>query len=98
MQLYEIIWKDQIVHKLTSKHHVMPEEVEQVLFSRPHTRYVEHGRVRGEDLYVAYGRTEAGRYLVVFFLHKFQNTALPISARDMTLSERRYYERQKKTP
>ena len=96
MRLYEIIWKDEMVNKLASKHQVMPEEVEQVLFSRPHTRYAEHGRVAGEDLHVAYGRTEAGRYLIVFFLHKAQHGALPISARDMTCSERRYDERQKK--
>ena len=56
----------------------------------------EKGHVRGEDLYVAYGQTDGGRYLVVFFIHKHQSVALPISARDMTQSERRYYERQKK--
>jgi len=39
--------------------------------------------------------TYEGRYLIVFFIHKHGNAALPISARDMTTSERRYYERQK---
>ena len=38
---------------------------------------------------------DAGRYLVVFFISKPQNMALPISARDMTNSERRYYNGQK---
>jgi len=97
MRLYEIIWKDQIVNKLAWKHHIAPEEVEQALFSKPHMRYVEHGRVTGEDLYAAYGRTEAGRYVLVFFLYKSRHIALPISARDMTKSERRYYERQKES-
>ena len=45
----------------------------------------------GEDLYVAYGQTAAGRYLVVFFILKYQTAALPISAREMTQAERRYY-------
>jgi uncharacterized DUF497 family protein len=50
--------------------------------------------VKGEDLYAAYGQTSGGRHLIVFFIRKEQTAALPISARDMTDSERRYYERQ----
>lgn len=96
MQLHEVIWRDQFVDKIESKHQVTTDEVEQVLFAEPHVRRAEKGRVKGEDLYVAYGQTEAGRYLVVFFIHKRRVAALPISARDMTVSERRYYERQKK--
>jgi uncharacterized protein len=95
MQLYEIIWKNRFVDKIEGKHRVTIDEVEQVLFSKPHTRRAEKGRVKGEDLYVAYGQTASGRYLVVFFVYKYQKAALPISARDMTESERRYYERQK---
>lgn len=51
-------------------------------------------RIAIEDLYAAYGQTDAGRYLIIFFVRKNQTSALPISARDMTESERRYYERQ----
>ena len=94
MRLYEIIWKDYIVNKLAYKHRLTPSEVEEALFSRPHIRYAEQGKISGEDLYAAYGRTEAGRYIVIFFLYKPRNAALPISARDMTDSERRYYEKQ----
>lgn len=96
MYLHEVIWKDRFMVKIVDRHGVTTEEVEEVLFSKPHVRRAEKGRVAGEDLYVAYGRTEAGRYLVIFFIRKRQAAALPISARDMTLSERRYYERQKK--
>jgi hypothetical protein len=96
LRLYEIIWKDTFVVKLADRHGVTTDEVEDVLFSTPHVRRAERGRVKGEDLYAAYGQTEAGRYLVVFFIRKRQTAALPISARDMTLSERRYYEGQKK--
>ncbi len=49
---------------------------------------------KGENLYVAYGQTNSGRYLIVFFVRKNKTAALPISARDMTQSERRYYEQQ----
>jgi uncharacterized protein len=92
MQLSEVIWKEQFVEKLAFKHGVTTDEVEQVLFSYPHIRKAQKGKIKGENLYVAYGQT--GRYLVVFFIYKNQIAALPISARDMTESERRYYERQ----
>ena len=95
MRLYEVIWKEAFVDKLERKHRVMPEEVEDVLFSRPHIRRAEKGHVQGEDLYVAYGQTAVGRYLVVFFILKYQTAALPISAREMTPAERRYYAQQR---
>ena len=97
MRLYEVIWKEVFVDKLEHKHRVMPDEVEQVLFSKPFIRRAEKGRVQGEDVYVAYGQTTAGRYLVVFFILKYQMAALPISARDMTQAERRYYAQQRQT-
>jgi uncharacterized DUF497 family protein len=41
-------------------------------------------------------RTEyISRYVVVFFIRKRRTAALPISARDMTPAERRYYHEQK---
>jgi hypothetical protein len=95
MRLYEVIWKEDFVDKIERKHRVTPEEVEYVLFSRPHMRRAEKGRVQGEDVYVAYGQTAAGRYLIVFFILKYQMAALPISARDMTQAERRYYAQQR---
>jgi uncharacterized DUF497 family protein len=67
-----------------------------VLFAQPHIRLAEKGRVKDEHVYVAYGQTNVGRYLVVFFIYKRRAAALPISARDMTSSERRYYNEQKK--
>lgn len=93
MHLYEVIWKDEFADKIEGKHDVSKEEVEKVLFDNPHVRRVEKGRIKGEDLYAAYGQTEAGRYLIVFFVKKLRNAALPISARDMTVTERTYYAR-----
>ena len=95
MKLYEVIWKERFVEKIADKHAVTIEEVEDVLFSNPHVRRAEKGRVKGEDLYVAYGQTDAGRYLIVFFIRKRRAAALPILARDMTRPERRYYNEQK---
>ena len=96
MKVYEVIWKERFVEKLADKHDVFTDEVEEILFSSPHVRRAEKGRIKGENLYAAYGQTEVGRYLVVFFIRKRRYAALPISARDMTPAERRYYNAQKK--
>ncbi|MFH1635338.1 MAG: BrnT family toxin, partial [Chloroflexota bacterium] len=58
-------------------------------------RFHEKGHVRGEDMYTVLGQSEAGRYLIVFFIFNPANRALIISARNMNRSERRYYERRK---
>jgi uncharacterized protein len=95
LRIYEVIWKDKFVEKIAVKHGLVTDEVEKVLFSDPHVRMAEKGRIKDENLYAAYGRTGAGRYLIVFFIRKRRIAALPISARDMTPSERRYYREQK---
>ncbi len=95
MRLYDVLWNDEFVAKIEQKHGVSTVEVEEVLFSRPHVRRAEKGKVKGEHLYVAYGQTSEGRYLVVFFIRKPRSAALPISAREMTRAERRYFHEQK---
>ena len=57
MQLHEVIWKDRFIEKLEAKHQVRTEEVEQILFGKPHVRRARKGHVRGENLYTAYGQT-----------------------------------------
>ncbi len=97
MKIREVIWKLQFVEKLLVKHNITTEEAEEVIFMSSHVLRVEKGKVKGEDVYEAFGQTASGRYLVVFYIKK-SNAALPISARDMTESERRYYGKRKKTP
>jgi len=97
MQLDEVIWKEVFAEKIESKHAVSIDEVEQILFGNSFFRRVEKGRIRGEDLYIAYGQTITGRYLVVFFVWKRRTTALPISARNMTDVERRYHDHERPT-
>lgn len=53
--------------------------------------FVEKGDVSEEDVYLALGQTESGRYLSVFFIYKKNKDALVISARDMAKKERRRY-------
>ncbi len=92
MRVTEVIWKQRFVEKLLIKHDVTTEEAEEVLRSKSLFRRTAKGRVKGEDVYAALGQTLSGRYLVVFFIDKGRGVALPISARDMDSSERRYYE------
>jgi hypothetical protein len=95
LRLYDFIWNAKFISKIEEKHGVSPEEVEEVLFSSPHVRRAEKGKVKGEHLYVAYGQRAQGRYLVVFFIRKPRAAALPISALEMTRAERKYYHEQK---
>jgi uncharacterized DUF497 family protein len=90
-----IIWKDQFVEKLAEKHGVSLTEAEDVLSSKSHIRKMSKGQVKGENVYAAYGQTEGGRYLIVFYILKLTGAILPISARDMDDAERKYYGRQK---
>jgi uncharacterized DUF497 family protein len=91
VRIREIIWLPEIVEKLEQKHHVLPHEVRELLNNRPRIFFRETGYVEGEHLYEALGRTDAGRYLAVFFIRKPAEKALIISARDMTATERRRY-------
>ena len=91
MKITNLFWLDNIVEKLARKHRTEPHEVEEVLFSRPHFRFIEKGQRAGEDLYAAYGRTHSGRKLTVFFIRKKTGTALIVSAREMTAAEWRSY-------
>ena len=91
MQIKDIVWLPDIVDKLDWKHNIAPEEVEEVFLSRPQYRFIERGKIQGEDLYAALGQTEAGRYLIVYFIYKVSGAALVISARDMNVGERKRY-------
>jgi len=94
MDIDDFVWLPDIVEKLIVKHDVTQNETEEVFFNRPHFRFVEAGHRPGEDVYAAGGQTDAGRYLIVFFVHKRAHTALILSARDMDRKERRYYDRK----
>ncbi len=84
MQIDELLWLDEVVDKLARKHDISPDEVRQVFETGPYFRYISKGRrSKDENVYAAYGQTEEGRYLSVFFIRKIGGAALIISARDM---------------
>ncbi len=85
---------DQIIDKLAVKHRVATNEVEEVLSNKPKFRFVEKGDREGENVYLALGKTDAGRYLTVLFIYKFSSQALILSARDIAKKERKLYDRK----
>lgn len=95
MKINGILWLEDIAEKLLRKHHVDMCEVVEMLQGCPLFRYVEKGHKRGEDVYAAFGQSDAGRYLTVYFIYKKKNQALILSARDMTPAERRLHEKNK---
>ena len=91
VKINKIIWKETFVEKIESKHHVTMFEVEEILHGKKKVYRIEKGDVKGEDVYLALGKTCTGRFLSVFFILKKNHNVLPISARDMDSKERRKY-------
>ncbi|MBI2918362.1 MAG: BrnT family toxin [Chloroflexi bacterium] len=90
-----LLWKpDRVAH--IARHSLTAEEVEEVVFDDPGRR-VFRGPRSERDLnryiYYVYGRTQAGRYLIVVLLDEGMGQALPVTARDMTSKERERYGR-----
>jgi len=87
----EIIWFESVVEKLQSKHSVSQNEVREVFEDNARFFFVEEGNFQGEDIYSAMGRTDAGRYLIIFFIYKKNKDAIILSARQMTSKEKKRY-------
>ncbi len=95
MKINGIIWLEDIVEKLWQKHGVEENEVVEVLKNKStRFRFIEKGHREGENVYAALGQTDAGRYIVVFFVYKKYHQVLVVSARNMTKTERKRYERK----
>jgi uncharacterized DUF497 family protein len=95
MQIDYIVCPENIEEKLAKKHHVIVRDVRQTLLNNPRIRFAEKGYTEGEDVYAAFGQTFGGRYLSIFFIFKpTDNTAIIISARDMSQKERKSYARK----
>jgi uncharacterized DUF497 family protein len=93
MYIDDFIRLPDILDKLIVKHHVTQDEAEEIFFNQPRYRFVETGHRTGENIYAAGGQTDAGRYLIVFFIYKSNGIALILSAR-MDKKERKRYERK----
>ena len=93
MEITRIIWLEDIVEKLLWKHDVKENEVVEALENRPKFQHKEVGHQYGEDVFAAFGQTDAERLLSVFFVYTQDKRAIIVSARDMTQKERNKYAR-----
>ena len=92
MHINRVVIRDEYAEKIWRKHQVDEDEIRDILLDRTSSfRRLEKGRVAGEDLFGAYGQTEVGRYLSIFFIYKLNQDAFVISARDMDRKERKRY-------
>ena len=90
MYVSRLEWDDYRVEHI-ARHNVEPDEVWEVCEDPLHL-----ARRHGNNRYLVYGQTADGRYLFVVLEH-FQGTVYkPITARDMTVREKRNFRRHQK--
>jgi len=77
-----------IVH--IAKHRITPEEVEQVVFS---THSLKR-KGKGSNVYYVLGQTDNGRYLFVVLRDFKRNFAYVITAREMSNSEKKWFNKR----
>lgn len=89
MTAAEFEWDDTNLEHIAF-HDVEPDEAEAVLDNRPRILRTS------DEKYLAYGRTDAGRYLLVVFIRKPGPDIRVITARDLTDAEKRRLKRRRK--
>ena len=91
MRISDFEWDDGNVPHLALGHGIEPEEAEEVFALRPLYRRTKLGH------YAAFGRTRAGRLLVLVFERKAAGVVRIITGWDMDLAERRHYRRHRES-
>jgi len=91
MKIEKISWDEETIDHI-SKHSVSPEEVEEVLFNEIDSPLIMRGK---EGRYLAYGKTNGGRLLLVVWASRYRKTKI-ITARDMSKKEKQFYKRRKR--
>src|SRR4051812_14091460 len=90
----ELVWRaDRVEH--VARHSVSLDEVEEAVAGDESGLLLRLGpaeRNPRETVYRYYGRTEAGRLLLVVLLYVGSGRAMPITARDATAGERRQFD------
>lgn len=90
MNITELLVTEEIEDKLYAKHRVSVDELYEVIWNDEDQVMLRHSqKVRGT--YTAYGRTLAGRYLMIAFRLLEGGIAKVLTARDMDMAERQLY-------
>lgn len=90
MNITNIEWDEDSVFHI-ARHHVNPEEVEEVCFSN--ASFLEKGR---EKFYYVTGPTESGRYLFIVVKFIGHGKVKVITARDMDSKEKSRYKNKRR--
>ena len=88
-EVQEIFWTDEAEAHIWSRHQVTPDEVEQIVYTRP--RLVTNGR---DNTTYVFGQTNQGRYLLVVLTEAHVGGLYVVTARTMTDKERGTYQRK----
>jgi uncharacterized DUF497 family protein len=91
MKIEVISWDQETVDHI-ARHGVTPLEVEEVLFNDTDSPLFLRSKA---GRYLAYGRTNAGRFLLIVWALMHRKTRI-VTARDMTGRERRFYTKRKR--
>ena len=89
-------WNEANLTKNWEKHRVTPWECEQLFFNLPLVVAEDPAHSTVESRYYVLGQTDAGRRLFLVFTARKRRIRV-ISARDMSVKERRTYDGQVKT-
>ena len=92
MEIKSVYISQSVAEKISREHNVEPTEVREV-FSNAYFKPKIYRSDRIREAYVAYGRTLEGRYLMVAFF-RYNKQARVITARDLTETERKRFERK----
>ena len=92
MKIVGSVWPEGAAQQVHQQHNIDPDEVDELLIGQPLFRFIEESHRAGERVYAAFGQTQAGRYLVAFFLHTPDDQAKILWARDMRRAERKRYD------
>lgn len=90
MRISGFEWDEGNALHLALRHGIEPEEAEEIFAIDPVFRKTRRGH------YAAFGKTEAGRLLVMVFERRAAGVVRIISGWDMSTAERQYYQRHRK--
>jgi len=85
MKITGLEWDDINLEHIIGKHRITSTEIEDIWFG---VHYAFTAKYKRKAIY---GQASSGRYLLVIVERLYKNIYRPITARNMTLSERRKY-------
>jgi uncharacterized protein len=88
MTFDDFVWPQERIDHI-ARHGVTPEELEEVCAGKC---LIQKGKSKGQSpVYYVLGQTEAGRYLFCAVIRFTDGNGYPVTARDMTATEKRRF-------